>query len=144
MTEAQYAEYMRTRARLRSDVQAATAALGDTARTMAKPAKYRNTKTELDGYLFDSKKEAARWQELRLLERAGIITGLELQPEYELHTVSPSGEPVVVGKLTLDFRYRQDSVLVVEDVKSDPTKTQVYRLRKRIFEAEYGLSITEV
>jgi len=45
-------------------------------------SKYRNRKTVVDGITFDSKREAARWQELKLLERAGEITELERQVEY--------------------------------------------------------------
>lgn len=44
--------------------------------------KYNNTTVRVDGRLFDSKREAARWQELKLLERAGEITELERQVEY--------------------------------------------------------------
>jgi len=46
--------------------------------------KYRNIKTTVDGIRFDSKREAERYSELKLLERAGIITDLKLQPKFEL------------------------------------------------------------
>ncbi|MBS6476088.1 MAG: DUF1064 domain-containing protein, partial [Clostridiales bacterium] len=44
--------------------------------------KYRSKKTTVDGITFDSRREAARWQELKLLERAGSITELERQVSY--------------------------------------------------------------
>ena len=47
-------------------------------------SKYRNKKTELDGIAFDSKREAERYAELKLLERAGEISYLQLQPEVIL------------------------------------------------------------
>lgn len=47
-------------------------------------AKYGNRKVALDGITFDSKKEAQRYTELKLLEKAGKITGLQLQREFEL------------------------------------------------------------
>ena len=46
--------------------------------------KYRNIKTEVDGIKFDSKREAQRYQELKLLEKGGVISNLELQPKFEL------------------------------------------------------------
>ncbi len=46
--------------------------------------KYRNEKAVIDGYTFDSKKEANRYFELKMLQRAGEITALELQPKFEI------------------------------------------------------------
>ena len=50
---------------------------------MIKVSKYRNRKTLVDGIQFDSQKEANRYQELILMERAGLIRSIELQPRYE-------------------------------------------------------------
>lgn len=47
-------------------------------------AKLGNRKVTVDGIEFDSKKEAQRYYELKLLQRAGVISELELQKEYEL------------------------------------------------------------
>ncbi len=47
-------------------------------------SKMRNEKVTIDGITFDSKKEAARYQELKLMLRAGAITGFERQVEFEL------------------------------------------------------------
>ncbi|RBO54780.1 hypothetical protein DSD19_04665 [Rhodovulum sp. BSW8] len=110
-------------------------------------AKYRNRRTRRDGIEFDSKLEADRYSELRLMERAGEITDLELQPCIPL--IGPSGEPVrgENGRaLTYrgDFGYvASDGRRVIEDVKSKPTKTAVYRLKKAILAAQ-GVTITEI
>jgi Protein of unknown function (DUF1064) len=111
------------------------------------PSKYRAVPTQLDGIRFDSKKEARRYAELRLLEQAGEIHALERQPVFPLFTAHHrGGELRQVGVYRADFRYRQGprGVLVVEDVKSKPTRTAVYRLKKRMVEAAYGITVTEV
>ena len=46
--------------------------------------KYNNTRPVVDGIKFDSKREAERYKELKLLERAGKISDLILQPRFEL------------------------------------------------------------
>jgi hypothetical protein len=110
-----------------------------------KPNKYNARKTVVDGITFDSGKEARRYSELKLLERAGEIHGLKLQPKFEfvangrpLLTRSegyPNGRRV---KFTPDFQYfRKGFGIVVEDVKSAATKTTAYKLRKAIFENLY-------
>jgi|SRR6186997_866181 len=108
-------------------------------------AKYAAVPTVVDGVRFASKKEARRYAELRLLEQAGQIRELELQPVYVLH-VSQAAHPFVrasVGKYVADFRYREgpQGLLVVEDVKG--CKTPVYRLKKRMVAAEYGVIVRE-
>src|SRR5215472_11982204 len=91
------------------------------------PSKYHNRKTLYKGIQFDSQKEANRYQELLLLERAGEIHHIEIQPRYDI---------VVNGKhicyYYADFRYKDvaKDAVVVEDVKSPATKTAVYRLKK--------------
>lgn len=121
-------------------------------------SKYHNQKTEIDGILFDSKKEAARWLELKLLEKAGAIVALERQRPYVLYVISEDlGMRVDVGKFTPDFEYwipavagteqtqAHEAMHVIEDVKSPITRKETaYRLRKRIFEALYGLTLTEI
>jgi hypothetical protein len=102
-------------------------------------SKYRAIKTEVDGVLFDSKREAAHYCELKLRQKAGEIDLLELQPEFALVV---SG--VVVGKYRADFRYvlTHNGELVVDDSKG--FRTPVYRLKKKIVEAIYGIEIQEV
>lgn len=103
-------------------------------------SKYRAIPTVIDGIRFASKAEARRYQELRLLERAGEITALELQPRYPIH--SRTGERVMV--YVADFRYLAKGARVptVEDVKG--VRTPVYRLKKKFAEAEYGIQIKEI
>ena len=91
--------------------------------------KYRNTPTVLDGIRFDSKREAERYAELKLLERGGIIKDLKTQVRFELIPKNKNGRAVYY---VCDFTYTENGVLVVEDVKSQPTKTPVYRLKKRL------------
>ena len=104
---------------------------------MKRRAKYGAVPTVVDGVRFASKREAARYRELRLLERAGEIARLELQPRYPL---SVSGE--TIGSYVADFRYVRAGVEVVEDVKG--VKTPMYRWKKKHLRAEYGVEIEEV
>ena len=99
-------------------------------------SKYRSVKTYVDDICFDSAKEARRYSELKLLERGKVINSLELQPEF----------PVVINgkkvcKYMADFSYYEDDRRVIEDVKG--FKTPVYRLKKRLVEALYGVEIIE-
>ena len=111
-----------------------------------KRLKYGNVKTVVDGIKFDSKKEAARYKELQLLERAGEIKDLELQPKFYLQGKNgqityPNGRRACY---TGDFRYvTKAGVHIIEDVKSPASKTQVYNLRKAIL-ANMGILIHEV
>jgi hypothetical protein len=104
-----------------------------------KRAKYGNTKTTVDGIKFDSRKEANRFCELKLLQKAGAISALELQPEFP---IVMNGKRV--AKYCGDFRYEQYGSVVVEDVKSPVTRRDpVYRLKKKLVEAQYGIQVTE-
>jgi len=106
-----------------------------------KSAKYHNQKTEYQGIQFDSRKEANRYQELTLMQRAGVIRSIELQPRYDLVVNAHK-----LGFYKADFRYRlvATGVVVVEDVKSKATKTAVYSLKKKLVKALYGVEIVEV
>lgn len=110
-------------------------------------SKYGNRKTVVDGVEFASAKEARRYGELKLLERAGKIADLALHPKFPLK---------VNGKLVCtyiaDFAYydRHPSGAVhaqinVEDVKSEATrKNRAYRIKNKLFAALMGFSIQEV
>lgn len=109
----------------------------------AKAPKYGNVRTKG----FDSKKEEARYQQLRALLAVGEIAKLECQPEFVWHTLAPWGELINCGRYRADFRYVVTATgeTKIEDVKGGRvTRTEAYRLRKRAVEAEYGISITEV
>ena len=106
-----------------------------------KPSKYLNRKTVVDGVTFDSAAEARRYGELKLLERAGQITGLELQPSFRLVVNN-----CLICTYKADFRYVTDTphvrgLVVVEDVKG--MKTPVYRLKKKLMLAIHGVEIFE-
>jgi len=95
--------------------------------TSAKRSKYRNVRTILDGITFDSKKEAVRYADLKLLEKAGLIRDLELQPRIPLIC-----NGVKIGSYVGDFAYSERGIRIIEDVKSPATKTPVYNLKKKI------------
>ena len=109
--------------------------------------KYRNKKTEYDGIKFASAKEATRYCELKQLEKVGVIQSLRLQPRYllqEKYTINGRTERSI--SYIADFEYwdNEKKKLVVEDVKSPATKTQVYKIKKKLFEKKFGIEITEV
>lgn len=93
-------------------------------------SKYRNVRTEVDGITFDSRAEAKRYQELKILERVGEITNLDLQPRYDCWV---NGKKVCT--YVADFRYMTDRCQTIEDVKG--MKTPVYKLKKKLVEACY-------
>jgi hypothetical protein len=98
--------------------------------------KYRAKPTKIDGIRFASKREAKRYQELKLLFRAGLIRELQLQPEIDCIV-----EDKHLFTYRADFSYWENGKNVIEDVKG--FKTPVYRLKKRIIEALYNIKITE-
>ena len=114
---------------------AAAAALG------VRQTKYGSKKQELDGFVFDSKAEAMRYLVLRERLRAGDILYLEPHPTY---LFEHNGH--LIGRYTPDFRYvlAATGETVVEDVKSKPTKTEAYGLRKRMMLAFHGIKVVEV
>ena len=101
-------------------------------------SKYGNKKTVVDGITFDSKKEAARYQELKLMEKAGVIIDLQLQPPFP---IAINGEKICTYKA--DFAYKvKAGGEVVEDVKG--VRTPIYNLKKKLVKACHGVEITEV
>lgn len=99
-------------------------------------SKYRNKITEVDGIKFHSKKEAKRWGELKLLERAGEILHLERQVKYAFEH-----NGVNLGFYVCDFKYVSNGDWIIEDVKG--FKTAIYRQKKKMMEAFYGIEIKE-
>ena len=106
--------------------------------------KYGNRKTVVDGIKFDSKAEAERYRELKLMEQAGIITDLQLQPKFPLiPTFRKNGQTFRGITYIADFAYTENGRKVVEDVKV--FKTAVYKLKRKLFEYTYqDISLTEV
>jgi Protein of unknown function (DUF1064) len=106
--------------------------------------KYRNKKTALDGITFDSKREAARYSELRLLERAGHIRSLSLQPKFTLvdsqrRADGKAERPVVY---IADFMYFQGENCIVEDAKG--VKTPDYVIKRKLMLSRHGITVKEV
>lgn len=103
--------------------------------------KFRAVKTELDGHRFDSKAEAKRYSHLKLLERIGEISELELQPQYDFVI-----NGMKVCSYLADFRYRMvaSGDVIVEDVKSAPTRTPEYRIKNKLMKAVHGIDVVEV
>lgn len=103
--------------------------------------KYHNTKTIADGIKFDSKLEAERYAQLKILERAGVIRALELQPSFELiPSFKKNGKTWRRTVYRADFRYIlcEDDSYIIEDVKgSTAVITDVFRLKQKLFEYKY-------
>ena len=103
--------------------------------------KYHNIKISVDGIKFDSKLEAERYRQLKILERAGVIRDLELQPEYELiPSFRKNGKTWRKTVYKADFRYIlcDGDRIIIEDVKgSTAVITDVLRLKQKLFEYKY-------
>lgn len=122
--------------------------------------KYNNRKIIVDGITFDSKKEAKRYQELKMLEKAGIIKGLQRQVKYTLIPAQyeRTGEVFVKGKdkgkpkkgrlierecaYYADFVYIRDGETVVEDTKG--MKTPEYIIKRKLMLYLHGIKVKEI
>lgn len=117
--------------------------------------KYGSKKVRIDGIIFDSKKEARRYHELKLLQRAGEISGLELQKTFEL--IPAQREPDTIGarggikkgkvieqavKYVADFVYTENGQTVVEDTKGFRTKD--YIIKRKLMLYVHGIKIREI
>ena len=105
--------------------------------------KYNANGRRIDGYWFASDSEAKRYEQLKIMVEEGVIDKLELQPEYKImlknqHITTYRG----------DFRYAvlddmgRIKKVVLEDVKG--MVTDVYLIKKKLVEAEYGIKIIEI
>lgn len=106
--------------------------------------KYHSKRTECDGIMFDSKREATHYAFLKELEKMGEIRDLRRQVKYLLI----EGKRWSNGKkhrdtyYIADFVYRQNGKEVVEDVKG--YQTRVYKLKKELMKDRYNIEIKEV
>lgn len=105
---------------------------------MIKPRKYRNTPITVDGIRFDSQAEARRWQQLKLLERAGVILELQRQITFPI-----AWNGIKICSYRADFVYREIATgeTVIEDVKG--VLTPEYRIKAKLMAAQ-GMPVTEV
>lgn len=108
--------------------------------------KYGNEPTMYDDILFDSRKEANRYAELRLLEKAGAISDLRRQVTYELQPgFRWKDKKIRPIHYIADFVYKDcDGTEVIEDVKSDGTrKDKAYQLKKKMMLYKFQIDIKE-
>lgn len=108
--------------------------------------KFYNKKVVYDGILFDSKRERDRYTELKMLEKIGAISGLELQKSFTLIPSQYINGKVVerAVKYKADFCYteRDSSEYVVEDTKG--VKTKDYIIKRKLMLSVYGIRIREI
>jgi hypothetical protein len=106
--------------------------------------KFRNTRVEVDGYWFDSKAEAARYKDLKLLEQGKEIRLLQVHPRYELQPpfVDNDGKKQRSIVYEADFSYIEGEKRVVEDVKGAVTKD--YALKAKLFRYRYSSLVYRV
>lgn len=119
-------------------------ALYDRVNEKPKKNKYNAKKTVIDGIRFDSKKEGHRYRELKLQQKAGYISNLELQPEFVLQEKFKShGKTIRKIVYKADFRYKKNGVIVVEDVKGFK-KNPVYLIKKKLLLFKFpGINFVE-
>lgn len=107
-------------------------------------AKYGNRKVIRDGIEFDSVKECQRYCELKLMQRAGLITDLQMQVSFELIPSQRIAGKVVerACSYVADFVYQQDGQMVVEDTKG--FKTPEYIIKRKLLLWVHGIRIREI
>ena len=98
--------------------------------------KYRNRPCVIDGKWFQSTKEGHRYQELRLLEKAGEITHLLTQVNFPIAV-----EGQLICTYRADFTYRENGHDIVEDCKG--FRTPIYELKKKLLWATQRIIIRE-
>lgn len=104
--------------------------------------KYHNKKTVWRGEKFDSLRERDRYAELLLLQRAGAISGLSRQVEFELTpNIRVEGKLYRKSVYVADFTYWENGKFIVEDCKG--YRTDVYKLKKKLMLAKWGYLIRE-
>lgn len=107
--------------------------------------KYHNKKVEYDGYTFDSIREKNYYIKLKLLEKAGKIKELELQKEFELqpnYKLNNKTSRKITYRADFTYKTTEDDKLHVIDVKG--YRTDVYKLKKKLFEYKYKIEIEEI
>lgn len=98
-------------------------------------SKFGAVATVLDGIRFHSKGEAQRWAELKVLEKAHVISSLNRQPKFGLHV--QSDDPI--GFYIADFAYYENGLLTVEDFKGIITPLARWKIKH--FEDEYRVKV---
>lgn len=111
-------------------------------------SKFFAKKVEIDGIIFDSKKEGEYYLKLKQDQKDGLIRDLERQKEYILQGKFKIGNKTrrqITYKADFTYVSCKDDKLHVVDVKSPYTaKDKVYRLKKKLFEYKYGIELEEI
>lgn len=100
-------------------------------------SKFNAKKVSIDGNNFDSKLEADRYLELKLLEKQGVISELVFHKKYPLYVNN-----ILICSYEADFVYKSNGKEIVEDTKGFLTKE--YKIKKKLMSAVYGIDIVEV
>ena len=122
--------------------------------------KYNNRKIKVNGEVYDSIKEYTRYRELRLLEKAGAITDLQRQVKFVLipaqyetyERYGKRGQRLKDGRKCVekecsyyaDFVYIENGKKVVEDTKSDATKTKDFIIKRKLMLMVHGIRVREI
>lgn len=104
--------------------------------------KYKSVRTTVDGITFDSKSEARRYSQLRLLEREGQIIDLELQPSFILAPsvrFSDSKRTKPALKYVADFEYIENGIKIIEDVKG--MQTPVFKIKRHLMKVIHNIDL---
>lgn len=101
-------------------------------------SKYGNRIVEYDGYKFDSQGESMRYYQLKMLQKAGKISGLQVHVPFEL--IPKDGKHRAIY-YEADFVYIEDGQKIVEDFKG--FRTDVYKIKKRMMKWLYDIDIRE-
>lgn len=106
--------------------------------TLRRRNKYGAKRTQVDGIWFDSKAEARRYGELKLLQTAGKIGPITVHPRYPIHHCG-----VKICEVVLDFSYHDyKRAEVFEDVKGKDNVLS--KLKRKLVQAQYGFKVTVV
>jgi len=98
----------------------------------------------IKGTFFHSLKEARRWVALRRMADLGTIGSLRRQVRFTLNTHADDGTKIAIGVYVADFVYMEAGRMVVEDVKGQSRREDLYLWKKRHLRAEHGIEIGEV
>jgi hypothetical protein len=107
-------------------------------------SKYHSIKTIVDGIEFDSKREAQRYQQLKLMVKAGVICNLNMQVKYELVPAQYIDGKCVERAVSYvsDFEYDENGKHIVEDTKG--MRTKEYIIKRKLMLHKYGIRIREI
>lgn len=107
-----------------------------TTQSQPKKSKFNAKVVWIDGIRFDSTWEGKRYSQLKLLERTGEISDLQMQVPYPMEINN-----VVICKYLADFVYVKEDITIIEDAKGFITPE--YRIKKKLMKAIHNIEILE-